>query len=197
MPLHAAGIYDAAGQECCSDYVVSSYTPTLSALARARTGFIPLHRQNTHLLAVAEPDAPEKPRLYQVKKELESLSTVIETNSGLEVECLISPNVEAVIGRLPEANIIHLACHGIQNWQDALDSGFCLHDGDLKITQLMRMDLNNGFLAYLSACETAKGDRVQPDQTIHLAAAMLFAGFRSVIATMWYVLDFAEFMKRS
>jgi hypothetical protein len=25
----------------------------------------------------------------------------------------------------------------------------------------------------------------QPDQAIHLAAAMLFAGFKSVIATMW------------
>lgn len=37
----------------------------------------------------------------------------------------------------------------------------------------------------LSACETATGDSEQPDQAVHLAAAMLFVGFRSVIATMW------------
>jgi CHAT domain-containing protein len=39
--------------------------------------------------------------------------------------------------------------------------------------------------AFLSACETAKGDRSQPDQAVHLAASLLFCGFRSVIATMW------------
>jgi CHAT domain-containing protein len=37
----------------------------------------------------------------------------------------------------------------------------------------------------MSACETAKGDQKQPDQVVHLAAAMLFAGFQSVVGTMW------------
>jgi CHAT domain-containing protein len=49
----------------------------------------------------------------------------------------------------------------------------------------MDLDLKDAFLAFLSACETAKGDKEQPDQTVDLAAAMLFVGFRSVIATMW------------
>jgi hypothetical protein len=31
-------------------------------------------------------------------------------------------------------------------------------------------------------------EQSQPDQAIHLAAAMLFAGFKSVIATMWLVI---------
>ncbi|KAG9316098.1 hypothetical protein JVU11DRAFT_3772 [Chiua virens] len=43
--------------------------------------------------------------------------------------------------------------------------------------------------AFLSACHTAVGDRTAPDETIHLAAAMQFAGFRSVIGTMWAVDD--------
>jgi CHAT domain-containing protein len=49
----------------------------------------------------------------------------------------------------------------------------------------MELDLSKAFLAFLSACETARGDEGQPDQTVHLAATMLFAGFRSVVATMW------------
>jgi hypothetical protein len=51
----------------------------------------------------------------------------------------------------------------------------------------MQLKLDDTFLAFLSACATAKGDKDQPDQVMHLAAAMLFSGFKSVVATMWYV----------
>jgi CHAT domain-containing protein len=47
---------------------------------------------------------------------------------------------------------------------------------------------NSMSLAFLSACETAKGDEGTPDEAMHLAAAVLFAGFRGVVATMWFVL---------
>jgi CHAT domain-containing protein len=57
----------------------------------------------------------------------------------------------------------------------------------LPVSELMKLDLKGAFLAFLSACETAKGDRNQPDQAIHLAATMLFVGFKSVVASMWWV----------
>lgn len=41
--------------------------------------------------------------------------------------------------------------------------------------------------AYLFACHTTVGDEESPDEAIHLAAAMQFVGFKSVIATMWAV----------
>ncbi|KAJ7082505.1 hypothetical protein C8R44DRAFT_753768 [Mycena epipterygia] len=44
-------------------------------------------------------------------------------------------------------------------------------------------------LAFLSACETAKGDDMVPDEAMHLAATLLFAGFRGVVATMWTMAD--------
>ncbi|KAJ6522099.1 hypothetical protein DFH09DRAFT_938562 [Mycena vulgaris] len=40
-------------------------------------------------------------------------------------------------------------------------------------------------LAVLRACQTAMGDEKLPDEAVHLAASLLFAGFRSVVATMW------------
>ena len=52
----------------------------------------------------------------------------------------------------------------------------------------MQLSFPNAFLAILSACQTARGDDTQPDQAVHLAATMLFLGFKSVLATMWYVL---------
>jgi CHAT domain-containing protein len=86
---------------------------------------------------------------------------------------------------LESSHFAHIACHGIQHPTDALSSGFCLQDDNLTVSHLMELDLENAFFAFLSACETAKGDAKQPDQTVHLAAAMLFVGFRSVVATMW------------
>jgi CHAT domain-containing protein len=51
----------------------------------------------------------------------------------------------------------------------------------------MDLKLPKAMITYLSACETAKGGKKQPDQAVHLAASMLFCGFRSVVGTMWYV----------
>jgi CHAT domain-containing protein len=87
---------------------------------------------------------------------------------------------------LESANIVHIACHGTQDAVDPLQSAFHLSsDRALTVSDLMKLDLKCAHLAFLSACETAKGDEKQPDQAIHLAAAMLFVGFRSVVGTMW------------
>jgi len=59
----------------------------------------------------------------------------------------------------------------------------------LTVLELMQLKLTRPFLSFLSACETAKGDRSQPDQVVHLAATMLFIGFKSVVGTMWEMWD--------
>lgn len=106
-----------------------------------------------------------------------------------DADCSINPTASAavhdVILRLPDASFLHLACHGIQDRTNALDSGFVMRDSMMTVAQLMSLKLPHAFLAFLSACETAKGDERQPDQAVHLAATMLFVGFRSVIGTMW------------
>ncbi|KAF8979572.1 hypothetical protein BDQ17DRAFT_1264592, partial [Cyathus striatus] len=43
--------------------------------------------------------------------------------------------------------------------------------------------------AFLSACETGTGDESLPEEAVHLAAGVLQAGYRSVIATMWAIDD--------
>jgi CHAT domain-containing protein len=62
-----------------------------------------------------------------------------------------------------------------------------MQDTLLTVSMLMELNLPNAFFAFLSACETAKGDSAQPDQVIHLAATMLYVGYRSIVGTMWYV----------
>jgi len=98
---------------------------------------------------------------------------------------LVDATVGDVLSKLPGVSILHLACHGRQNPSNPLESGFACSDGTLTVAKLMSLNLPNAFFAFLSACETAKGDKAQPDQVIHLAATMLFVGFKSVIGTFW------------
>jgi hypothetical protein len=99
----------------------------------------------------------------------------------------VLPNVTlaAVPAVLPAVLVAHLAYHRKQDRANTLDSGFVLGDGTLTVAQLMALRLPNAALAVMSACETAKGDSAQPDQAVHLAAAVLFVGLRSVVGTMW------------
>jgi CHAT domain-containing protein len=191
LPLHAAGIYDTSDAECCADYIVSSYTPTLNALLRAQKAGPNFHRYETKLGLVAAMEAWDirLPILRYVEDEINLVQSVAESMS-ISVDdsnsCIGNATTVARVSEvLRNTNLVHIACHGTQNTHNALSSGYCLSDGNLSVSRLMDLDLKDAFFAFLSACETAKGDKKQPDQTVHLAAAMLFVGFRSVVATMW------------
>jgi CHAT domain-containing protein len=51
------------------------------------------------------------------------------------------------------------------------------------------MKLEGVDLAYISACQTSTGDKKLSEEAVHLAAGMLAAGYRGVIATMWDISD--------
>jgi CHAT domain-containing protein len=187
--LHAAGIYSGPGQDCLSNYVVSSYTPTLSALINARNEREQLNQgHGADTLLVCVPETSGLSSLPSARLE----ATVIEEilpSIGLTALTDDKAIVSNVLEKLPSVGILHLACHGHQSQDNPLSSGFSLHDGRLRLEQLMQLHMPQAQLAYLSACETASTDEYQPDEVINLAATMLFVGFKSVIATMWYVLS--------
>jgi CHAT domain-containing protein len=55
---------------------------------------------------------------------------------------------------------------------------------------LIKARLSNAEFAFLSACHTAAIDVDNtPDEAIHLAAALQFCGFRSVVGTLWGMAD--------
>jgi CHAT domain-containing protein len=193
-PVHAAGVYEgpAEEQECCSDYVVSSYTPTLSALRRAQDGPVSRTRSELAVLAVAEGRATNLPFLANAAAEAEQVIHIAQAAS-VDITAVKAGSPSTTIDNLKTslsaADIVHLSCHGVQDQEDPLLSGFCFGDGKLTVNELVQLNLPRAWVAFMSACETAKGDHEQPDQTVHLAAAMLFCGFRSVIGTMWCVVQ--------
>jgi hypothetical protein len=197
IPIHAAGVYTSEAQrrtgvdeECAADYVVSSYLPSLSSLAHLRKDLKPLTRSDaTGFLAhEARPGRGFMP-LDQVEEEMHRIRKCF-ADAGVKVANnpelpSSAADVSTSLERM-EVQILHLACHGSQS-KDPLKSAFILRDENLSIQDLIRLELRQTGLAFLSACETAKGSESQPDQAVHLAASMLFCGFKSVVATMWCV----------
>jgi CHAT domain-containing protein len=139
------------------------------------------------LVAAEHVATAQLPALPSVRTEM-SETTGIADRAGVQYATTsrIVSTTEKATAALPAATLVHIACHGTQDPSQPLNSAFHLSNDDmLSVSNLMELDLKGAYLAFLSACETAKGDREQSDQAIHLAATMLFVGFKSVVATMW------------
>jgi CHAT domain-containing protein len=96
---------------------------------------------------------------------------------------------ERTMEEISKSTIIHLACHASQNAADPMCSGFYLHDKRLELSAIIKANLKNADLAFLSACQTGTGEEKLSNEAVHLAAGMLAAGFRGTVATMWAIKD--------
>ncbi|KIM25050.1 hypothetical protein M408DRAFT_26459, partial [Serendipita vermifera MAFF 305830] len=186
LPIHAAGNYDSdlVGDKT-SDYVVSSYTPTLTAILDQSQ---PDMTEDFQILTVAQPSTPHAPPLPETEGEIRQIK---EIANGIRIQGLINDEATTtrVLQAMKESNWIHLACHGMQDHKESMKSGFWLHDKILELSELIREPLPKTDFAFLSACQTAKGDEKVAEESVHLAAGMLFSGCRGVIATMWSIQD--------
>ena len=91
---------------------------------------------------------------------------------------LTSRTVEDVVSHLPTASIAHFACYGEQDAQELLKSALLLKDRrhPLTVSRTMELHIPNARLAFLAACQTALGDKILPDEVIHLSSTLLFSG---------------------
>ncbi|KAF8436541.1 CHAT domain-containing protein [Boletus edulis BED1] len=189
LPLHAAAPYR-KGQHSLADLYISSYAPTLTTLIRARRHNPPVSTtQGKRFIAIGQAKATGETELLSVSAELDIIGNRIDALATFmrvdgEKAC-----ISRVVEELGESEWVHLACHGLPNRTQPFESAFALHDGHFTIQRIIGYDLKNPEFAYLSACHTTVGDEESPDEVIHLASAMQFVGFRSVIGTMWAVDD--------
>jgi CHAT domain-containing protein len=167
------------------DLYITSYTPTLSALIESRK---PSSRPETFdnlkpsLLLVAQPET-----LPGVWGEIKVLEAV-----GSSVTTLVSAMATAgtVVEGLRDHRFAHFVCHGLLEPGKPFDASFELHEDNLTLLEIVQSQLPAAEFAFLSACHTAEltEDSIA-DEGLHLAAAMQFCGFRSVVGTMWAMAD--------
>ncbi len=206
LPIHAAGYHTAdadPAHRSVMERVISSYTPTIGALAHARRHLTARHAEADRSLIVAMPTTPGLPgqgRLPNVPAETAMLQTrlphphlLAEPGTTADLSAQQTPTKATVLAHLNSRAIAHFACHGYSDPSDPSRSQLLLHDhasDPLTVAALAPVALDRARLAYLSACSTAlTADTTLLDEAIHLTSAFQLAGFPHVIGTLWQAND--------
>ncbi|PVF91493.1 hypothetical protein CPB86DRAFT_323730 [Serendipita vermifera] len=186
LPIHAAGIYSPDSEDSqLTNYVISSYVPTLSTLLDPPK---PSISSPFNLLSVIQPSAPGASSIVNTKQELEYIRHRVTGRGHVVLEGEAGTKKRVTKG-MEECNWLHLACHGIQVPDEPTKSALLLEDGHLTLEEIIRLDLPHAEFAFLSACQTTTGDENLSEEAVHIAGGMLLAGYRSVVATMWSIQD--------
>jgi CHAT domain-containing protein len=138
------------------------------------------------LLAVTQPDTPGQSSLPNTTVELDQIR-----KHHFGVYALEGPiaSVENVVKGMESYSWVHLACHAVQDTIEPTKSSLCLYDGRLELSTIITKSFPHADFAFLSACQTATGDERLSEEAVHLAAGLMLAGYRAVIATMWSIQD--------
>jgi CHAT domain-containing protein len=167
-----------------------SYTPSLAALMRARRShdrspLVPFAAIGQNLPAGASFT------LDCVEPELELVRSLLPPPPTVSFTKITSVNAtkSRALRALLDNTWLHFSCHGTQKFDDPFKSAFLMRDQPLSLLDITQMDLSRHEFAFLSACETAVGVPTTPDEVIHLAAGLQFAGVKSVVGTLWKVND--------
>lgn len=183
LPLHAAGRHTEAGQSAM-DRAVVSYTPSLRALIESRSW----ERSTAEgaMVHVAMPETPGQSDLPHVGREKQLLTALF----GEECTTLSGPAADRTTVRreLSRHRYAHFSCHAAAHSIRPASGGLLLSDGLLAVGEIASDHRHRDF-AFLSACKTALGGLLLPDESMTMSSALHYTGYRQVIGTLWSVRD--------
>jgi CHAT domain-containing protein len=152
-------------------------------------------------------EAPGPPaRLIGSRREADAILAHAPARATLRALDFEASRATATGGRLAGFRVVHFATHGIVDHVHPELSGIVLslvdaagkpQDGVLRLHDVYNLRLRAD-LVVLSACDTALGPNVRGEGLIGLTRGFLYAGARSVLASLWRVDDAAtaELMRR-
>jgi CHAT domain-containing protein len=195
LPLHAAGHHHDHLPDRSSplprtviDRVISSYTPTIQMLRRARRLLRELPVGRPRVLMVSMPNAPGARHLSKVWDE--AFASAVQSN--IRILSDQEATRQQVIAELPAYTWVHFACHSCTDLVRPSASYLGLHDHaeqPLTAQDISGLRLRGAQLAFLSACDTARTSGDLADEAIHLGSSFQIAGYPHVVATLWPVSD--------
>ena len=211
IPLHAVRPYtNRQGKASLSQLYVSSYTPTLQALirARARTAHeAPRSRRTSMVPGFLKSKKSRQSLVSQTIPTIVAIGHTASDETCYELDLLrnrIPPSApfrrmegeevtsEALLAAFREPVWLHLACPASLDSVMPCNSGFATRDGMLSLYDISKARPQAEF-AFLSR-QSNRGDETGVEEIMHLAASLQYSGVRSVIGTLWPVDD--EVMRR-
>lgn len=197
--------------------------PSMSVLAAQRQNHLGRHRPEQELAVFADPVFGSDDQRLTIPNESEATQQALQRLPATAYEArsiagLVAPqqrllalgfdaSLDAVMNtQLRDYRIIHFATHGrIDSRYPALselvfsqlDENGQPRDGSLHLHDIYNLDLQADLVA-MSACSTALGREIAGEGLTGLTQGFMYAGSRSVLASLWQVPDraTAELMTR-
>lgn len=197
FPLHAAEYLVDGRARCFMDEFTVTYTPSARALGSCRDTLAAAPEQPRTLCGVGNPmPLPEGVRpLNYARPEVEEIAPLFGEAATLLYER--QATWDALDKQLGQTAYLHLACHGIFDAQDPLQSGVVLSYGEMFTLEYLLggRRLRGARLVVLSACQTAMMDFDHlPEEAIGLPAGFVQAGAPGIVGTLWPVNDLSTML---
>ena len=182
LPLHAMGPIPSDNEDLLyfSDLYISSYTPTLSALIASREADTRTYALPTLPVSRLGLFRPEAWADIPIIRDLDLQST---SHSSRNIP------LTTVLDGLQCHQFTHVAYHGISKLPKQIDATvlFCNKER-FSLLEIVWSRHSAGGFAFLPASHMAElTDGNIPDEALHISASAAFqySGYRSVIGTMW------------
>ena len=200
-----AGIDRFAAPEYAADRFEIAYGPSATLLDPALVAAPGDQNEQPAVLALGDPlyeqfagagSVDSMVRLPRLPGTADEVRHLQESFPGTRV-FLREQAREAVYRRhAPEADIIHLGCHGLVDGDDPSYAGVVLSAGEgstedawLQSYEIAEIGLRRGPLVVISACHVAAGRLSGAEGILGLSRAFTQAGARTVVASFWSVED--------
>ncbi|MFH1735716.1 MAG: CHAT domain-containing protein, partial [bacterium] len=149
---------------------------------------------NISVLALANPesDIPQEERFFN-QKEIESIGFASPNMIALTGDDATETNL---IEEASQADIIHLACKGLFDAENPLNSRLFLNpdsdnDGNLDLAETYWLELDSCQLIALTACETGSGVTMSGDDIAGVSRGFMVAGTPRLVSSLWEIDDLA------
>lgn len=145
-------------------------------------------------------------RLRFSRQEADQITLLLPKTKSIKAVDFAADRELLIKEDLSKYQILHFATHGLLNDKNPELSGIVFSlvdergnpkDGFLRLHEIYNMQIGAD-LAVLSACQTALGKDIKGEGLIGLTRGFMYAGAKSVVASLWKVEDraTAELMKK-
>jgi CHAT domain-containing protein len=149
----------------------------------------PETQKDLQILAVTQPSAEGQVHIPGTRDEIRCIQQHAKGKVPILWFDKDMATIEKVQHGMKDSRWVHFTCHGVQSASPTESALLLAGSSRLTLSNIIQLSLPNADLAFLSACQTATGSQVLQDESVHLAAGMLLAGYRGVIGTMWSIMD--------
>lgn len=159
--------------------------------ATVRRSIVSVERSLSLAYCLSAPISSGLPELRHSDSEARSIVATLDSIAGLpSVETRLSATVRDMMDGLRAASILHVSSHSGADQLEPTQSAISLSDGRVAVEDILTVDSVNCSLVTLSSCQSGlAGPLVLADEFLSIQSALLHAGCRLTVGTLWPILD--------